>query len=137
MLNTPGESLGRSVSFGFSPRTIMDEKAYEKAYETVNNGQKSVRVFLINPPSGDNPWRTKQEYLDDRRATAEAGERQREAHRALMRQVRTQSCQMWIAFFAVLIAAGALFVQSLKLRQDLSQRTLATTNAPSAALPQK
>jgi hypothetical protein len=34
----------------------------EKAYETGSNGQKSVRVFLINPPTGDAPWATRAEW---------------------------------------------------------------------------
>jgi len=29
--------------------------------------EKPVKVEIVNPPSGDNPWHTKAAYLEDRR----------------------------------------------------------------------
>jgi hypothetical protein len=106
----------------------------DKAFESGTSGQKSLRVHLVNPPDPV-PWRTRQEYLDDRQAAADAAERQKEAHKALMRQVKTQTVQMWIAFVAMLIAAGVLLVQTLNLRRELvkqSKPSVATLPAPTS-----
>jgi len=108
----------------------------DKAFESGTNGQKSLRVFLINPPISE-PWRTRQDYIDDRNAAAESAERQKEAHQALMRQLKTQTRQMWIAFLAALIAAGALFVQTLQFRHEILQRNVQSTNASTLVIPAK
>lgn len=34
------------------------------------NDKKPLRVELVNPPAGDNPWRTQGDYLEDRRQDA-------------------------------------------------------------------
>jgi hypothetical protein len=108
----------------------------DKAFESGSSGQKSLRVVLVNPPIPE-PWRTRQDYLDDRQAMVEATKRQKEAHEALMKQLKVQSCQMWIAFLAVLMAAGALFVQTLQLRRQSPPHVTNTTNSQLIALPRQ
>jgi len=41
----------------------MDDSSFNSAPQS----KKNLRVELMNPPSGDNPWRTKQDYLDDQK----------------------------------------------------------------------
>ncbi|MCX8493890.1 MAG: hypothetical protein ORN23_06635 [Chthoniobacterales bacterium] len=41
----------------------MDNAAFDSAPQS----KKNFRVHLVNLPSGDNPWRTKQDYLDDQK----------------------------------------------------------------------
>jgi hypothetical protein len=41
----------------------MDDAAFDSAPQS----KKNFRVYLVNPPTGDNPWRTKQDYLADQR----------------------------------------------------------------------
>jgi len=41
----------------------MDDAAFDSAPQS----KKNFRVHLVNLPSGDNPWRTKQDYLDDQK----------------------------------------------------------------------
>jgi len=110
---------------------------HENAFDELPDGKKNLRVHLVDDQTPE-PWRTRQEYSDDRRAAAAAGERQKEAHQALLRQVKTQTCQMWIAFFAVLVASGTLFVQTLRLQHEVSPQSTPTTAtvprpAPTAA----
>ena len=37
------------------------------AFDSAPQSKKNLRVYLVNPPTGDNPWRTKQDYLDDQK----------------------------------------------------------------------
>ena len=39
----------------------------DEAFDEAPRGKKNLRVDLVVQPSGDNPWRTKQDYLDDQR----------------------------------------------------------------------
>ncbi len=41
----------------------MDDTEFDDA----PGNKKNLRVFLVNPPSGDNPWRTQGDYQDDQR----------------------------------------------------------------------
>jgi hypothetical protein len=37
------------------------------AFDSAPQSKKNLLVYLVNPPTGDNPWRTKQDYLDDQK----------------------------------------------------------------------
>ena len=39
----------------------------EAAFDTAPGNKKNLRVLLVVPPTGDNPWRTRQDYEDDQR----------------------------------------------------------------------
>lgn len=91
-----------------------------EAFEEGSGGRiKSLRIFHINPPLPEG-WRTREEYVQDRQADERSEQRAIEAHAALLAQLRQNRIQMWVAFAACLIAAGALFLQTLQLRNELA-----------------
>lgn len=74
----------------------MDEKCFSEG----TDGKKSLRVHLINPPI-DEPWRTKQDYLDDRKSMQEMEKRSAEAHFLLRKSFRNQTIALLIATLAM------------------------------------
>lgn len=115
----------------------------EKAFESGSSGQKSLRVFLVNPPVSE-PWRTREEYLSDRRSAEELERRQEEAHRAMMDQVRmmqqqtkAQIRQMWIAFLALVIASLTMFFQAMQFQRDVSERSASILRIPASPVQAK
>ncbi len=56
----------------------MDDSVFEQA---VNGKKKSLRVYLINPPAGDDPWRTKGDYRQEQKEAHERHAMFQEQHR--------------------------------------------------------
>ena len=87
--------------------TVCDVKLQEdnmsltdSCFSSGTDGQKNLRVHLINPPINE-PWRTKKDYIEDREAFAElqkqaleAHERSVEAHEILKKSYRNQTISL-------------------------------------------
>lgn len=83
----------------------MDDECFEKG----ENDKKSLRVFLINPPISE-PWRTRQDYIDDRKQMEESFQRSVEAHELLKKSFRRNRLEMVIAFFTMVAAMIGAFI---------------------------
>lgn len=74
----------------------------DSAFETGDGGKKkSLRVYLINPPGGDNPWRTQGDYQQEQKEARERHAMFQEQHRLLQRSFRAN---MIIVLATVLLA---------------------------------
>jgi hypothetical protein len=72
----------------------------DSCFSSGTDGQKNLRVHLINPPINQ-PWRTEKDYIEDREAFAElqkqaleAHERSLEAHEILKKSYRNQTISL-------------------------------------------
>ena len=80
----------------------------DNCFSNSTDGQKSLRVHLINPPINE-PWRTKRDYIEDRevftqlqKQAIEAHVRSVEAHEILKKTYRNQTISLAIITLTLL-----------------------------------
>lgn len=81
----------------------------DELLESGDRGKKSLRVYLINPPL-DEPWRTRQNYIDDRNQMEESFRRSAEAHELLIKSYRNNLIGLIIALFVMIGTSISAFV---------------------------
>jgi hypothetical protein len=98
----------------------------ENCFSTGDDDKKNLRVHLINPPI-DEPWRTRQDYIDDRKQMENSFQRTVEAHELLKKSYRNNNIALIIAFsvmIATLLSAFVTFDTYLtkKLENEVTQK---------------
>jgi hypothetical protein len=101
-----------------------------EAFEEGSGGRiKSLRIYHVNPPIPD-PWRTREEYIQDREAAAVAEARAIEAHQKMMEAFRLNQRMMWFAAGTLAVSFLALLLQTYQLRRELTTRQSSTVTEP-------
>lgn len=93
----------------------MDDSAFES---DASGKKKSLRIYLINPPAGDNPWRTQGDYQQEQKEARERHAMFQEQHRLLQKSFRANM----IAVAAAIVAALAACVIAYFSYEALPQR---------------
>jgi hypothetical protein len=96
-------------------------KMDDSAFEPGNGGKKtSLRVYLINPPAGDNPWRTLGDYQEEQKEARERHAMFQEQHRLLQKSFRANMIAVAAALLAALATCVLVYFsyQSLPHRQE-------------------
>ena len=70
--------------------------------------KRNLRVHLINPPI-ENPWRTREEYIEEREKLLDLQERQIE----VLKSIKKASWQQTIAFIITLLVGIATLIGTL------------------------
>jgi len=60
----------------------------DKALDDLPNGKANLRVHLVVPQTGDNPWRTKDDYIQEQKEARERHAMLQEQHRLLAKSIR-------------------------------------------------
>ena len=60
----------------------------DKIIDELENGKANLRVHLVVPPTGDNPWRTKNDYDQEQKEARERHSMFQEQHKLLTRSAR-------------------------------------------------
>lgn len=101
-----------------------------EAFEEGSGGRiKSLRIYHVNPPIPD-PWRTREDYIQDREAAALAEARAIEAHQKMMDAFRLNQRMMWFAAGTLAVSFLALLLQTYQLRRELTTRQSSTVTEP-------
>lgn len=87
-------------------------------------------------PHLTDPWRTRQEYIDDRDSAARAEQRAVEAHQKMMEAFQLNRRMMWFAAGTLSVAFLTLLLQTCQLRHELSTRQSSTAIEPPPTQPQ-
>ena len=81
----------------------------DSCFSIGTDGQKNLRVHLINPPINES-WRTKKDYIEDRDAFSElqkkaleAHERSVEAHEILKKSYRNQTISLAVVTLTLVV----------------------------------
>lgn len=84
----------------------MDNQNLEKAFDSDMSGEKrNLRVYLVNPQI-ENPWRTREEYLEERSLLIELQNKQINA----LKSIERASWKQTIAFIITIAVALATLV---------------------------
>lgn len=96
----------------------MDNDNINKAFDSNMSGDKrNLRVFLVNPPI-ENPWRSHDEYLEERSKLLELQEKQIEA----LKSIERSSWRQTVAFiFTILVACFTLISTSTSVLNYLEK----------------
>ena len=88
----------------------MSEELFEKAFDSNMDGTKmNLRVHVINPAS-ENPWRTREEYDEEREKLLTLQEKQIQALDA----IKKSSWQQTIAFIVTIVGTAIAVLTYLK-----------------------
>jgi hypothetical protein len=84
----------------------MDDSVFE-----LGNGEKkkSLRVYLINPPSGDNPWHSLGDYQQEQKEARERHAMFQEQHRLLLKSFRANMFAVAAALIAALATCALVY----------------------------
>jgi flagellar basal body-associated protein FliL len=93
----------------------MDDSVFEQA---MDGKKKSLRVYLINPSAGDNPWRTQSDYEQEQKEARERHAMFQEQHRLLQKSFRINI----IIVLATVILALATCILVYITYQSLSNK---------------
>ncbi|MCF8146255.1 MAG: hypothetical protein K9N21_20300 [Deltaproteobacteria bacterium] len=98
----------------------MDDSAFET---DMSGKKKSLRVYLINPPTGDNPWRTLGDYQQEQKEARDRHAMFQEQHRILQKSFRANIIAVTAAVVAALAACVLTYFsyQSMPYRQEKIQ----------------
>jgi len=104
--------------------TAMSDTAFDSAPQS----KKNLRVYLVNPPSGDDPWRTRQDYIDDQSRNQEIFRMMQESQRKMSWSFRLN---LFPALIAVLSMAATTISSFVTLRSyaEESQKQSIIVNA--------
>jgi cytoskeletal protein RodZ len=103
--------------------SIFIDMIPNEAFEEGSGGRiKSLRIYHVNPPIPD-PWRTREDYIQDREAAIEA-------HQKMMDAFRLNQRMMWFAAGTLAVSFLALLLQTYQLRRELTTRQSSTVTEP-------
>jgi hypothetical protein len=94
----------------------MDDSAFES---DMSGKKKSLRVYLINPPGGDNPWRSQGDYQQEQKEARERHAMFQGQHRLLQKSFRAN---MIAVSAAVLAAMATCFLVYFSYKAHISER---------------
>jgi hypothetical protein len=106
----------------------------EEAFDEAPRGKKNLRVDLVVQPSGPDPWRTREEYIQDRASAADAELRAIDAHRAALWVGKWTVIAAWVSVIALIATIVTTGIQVRQLFRELReldrQRLLLQTPRP-------
>jgi prenyltransferase beta subunit len=90
-----------------------DNDILKKVIDETATGKGNLRVHLVIPPTGDNPWRTQQDYIEDLREARERHEMFQKQHAILQEQhqviLKSSRLNKYAVIAAVLSSLAALW----------------------------
>lgn len=95
----------------------------DSAFESGDGGKKkSLRVYLINPPAGDNPWRNLGDYQEEQKEARERHAMFQEQHRLLQKSFRANMVAVAAALLAAFATCALVYFsfKSLPHRQEIT-----------------
>lgn len=98
-----------------------DDSAFEPA---ADGKKKSLRVYVINPPTGDNPWRTLGDYNEEQREARERHAMFQEQHRLLQRSFLASKIAVAAAVVAALATCVIAYLTHLSINKPQSTNTV-------------
>ncbi len=90
----------------------------------------ALKVELVPFPPGDNPWRTRQDYIDDRTMIGEMHKATLDSLRTLARTSRRQTIALIVSVLVTIATCVSAGVALLDYLQDLRSESLAAGASP-------
>jgi hypothetical protein len=110
----------------------------DSAFETGNGGKKkSLRVYLINPPAGDNPWRTLGDYQQEQKEARDRHAMFQEQHSLLQKSFRANMIAVAAAVLAALATCVLVYFSYKALPHRQENRISPTTKVLQGSEPTK